>query len=110
MKRSIVLSSTASGAIPCKLAQRAKRDKPWPIHWSVSASSRRQAWSSSTPAVLSIGRKPAASMAAARSLRKFDHLLRDTLAQAGTMPSSTRRISLRSSAMILFYESIPDIA
>ena len=69
MKRPIVPSSTASGRIRRKLAHRAKRERPLRTPWSAGPRSRDHASSGSTSAVLSIGRRPDASIAAARSLQ-----------------------------------------
>jgi hypothetical protein len=99
MKASITESSTASGAIPRRLAQWAKRDRPLRIRVSVFARSSVHASSSVTFAVLTIGRKPEASIAAARSLRMFAQRFRDTLACAATIPSRVSRISAKSSGM-----------
>ena len=67
--------------------------------WSAGARNCVQTSSSSRSAVLSIGRRPEVSMAAAKSLRRFANRLRETLATAGTVPSRVRRISARSSGI-----------
>jgi hypothetical protein len=95
-----VAAAAEPGGIPRRLAQRAKRDRPWRTRGSATAcDSWAQSSSSSTRAVLSIGNRPEASKAAARSLRRLAHRLRETLAWAGTMRSRVWRISARSSGI-----------
>ena len=52
--------------------------------------------SSSTPAVLSIGRSPEAAIAPAISLRRLAQRLRETFACMGTTPSSVLRMAAKS--------------
>jgi hypothetical protein len=53
---------------------------------------------SSTVDVLSIGSKPEAAIAAAKSLRRLAQRFRDTFAWIGTIRSRTERMAARSSA------------
>jgi hypothetical protein len=99
MKRSIVPSSTEPGVMWRTLAHRTKRERPRRIPGSAGASRRVQTSSTSRSAVLSIDWRPEASMARARSLRKFAQRLRDTCTPAGTMRLRVWRISARSSGM-----------
>jgi len=99
-KRSIVAASTEAGAICRKLAQRANRDSPLRIWGSLTGARRSaQAGSSLTRAVLSIGIRPHAANAAARSLRRFAQRLAETFACAGTTWSSVWRMAARSSGV-----------
>ena len=92
-------SSTAVGVIWRALTngQNGKGSTFTRLSWTARSSA--SSWHRADIGGLEHGVRPEASIAAVRSLRKFDHRLCDTLACAGTMPSSVRRIAARSSGI-----------
>lgn len=98
INRSTTSLLTSWGEIWRSLAQRANRDRPSRMRrsWAIF-NSDAQLSLSSTVDVFSIGRNPEPPIAAARSLRRLAHRLRDTFAWIGTIRSRTERMAVRSS-------------